>query len=458
MNARHLAVIVLTGVSMEFGLNTASAFDIPTPQNQPKALNTTPFGTQKDFGPVMPLAPITELDSRIGAGHLPEGVDVRSEIRQPPNGFLLRAPVLVILTITDKNKRIASLTLHRPYGDSVEARRIGITQRLESVDGRMANVSVYQFAVTPLSAGELTLKFAEMTFREVGDASTQYAFIPVARTLGVRPLPGFWPEYLPVTPTLSISEKPLPKLAAGQPVDWRLQITGRGLTEHALHLMLDEQLMGSAALGIGKVEIRLSPTAPIPTDDALAQTFDIRIPILPDPQDQNATEGSLPALRLAYINSDSPLPDSFLPGQQLSQANLAAQTVHWPTPPRARAAQILKTWWWRGLLLAALAYGAGFVLREGWIRLNRRRRHRAAQAELALCANPEACLQALRRITGEATIGGIIKRAPNPRLMAALHELDAACYQNQSVIPAHWVDTRAELVRWLPRVFFEAKK
>ncbi len=427
----------------------AWAFDIPTPQNQPQKITTTPFSVPKDFGPVTPLAPTPELDTTAGAGHLPDGVSIRTEIVATPGGFLLRAPFLVTLTITDRNKSIASLTLHRPQGDHIEARRIDINQQLMSVDGRMANVRVYRFAVTPLSAGEVSLGFAEMTFREVGDADTRYAFIPVARTLTVRPLPGFWPAYLPVTPALRITEEPLPPMAAGQPVDWVLHITGRDLSEYALRKLLEEQLLGTSALGIGHAQINRSPDAPVPATDPLAQTFDVRISLLPDPEGKGSTQGTLPALRLPFIDSRGDAP-----GQVLSEAILPGRTLHWSAPAGVRLAQAVEFWWWRGLLLLALAYGAGFALNDAWRRWQRRRRHRAAQVELAALDSPQAVLQLLRRLTGESSINGMICRAPNPRFMAALHALDAACYGDTQAPPSQWAQTHEELVRWLPRVFF----
>jgi hypothetical protein len=436
----------------------AYAFDIPTPQNQPKTINTTPFGVPQDFGPVTALPPITDLDTQSGAGHLPDGMTVQTRITPMPNatanGFLERAPFLVTLTITDRNKTLASLTLHRPFGEHIQTRRIDINQQLRSIDGRMANVRVYRFAVTPLAAGDIELKFAEMTFREVGDSATRYAFIPVARTLTVRPLPGFWPAYLPVTPSLTISSEPLPNLASGQPVDWVLHITGQNLTTYALSKLLDEQLIGTAALGVGHAEIRRATDDKPPVDDPLAQTFTVRISLLPDPQGQGATNGGLPELRLPFIESLGSAP-----GQQLSEAVLPARAISWPAPASARVSAAVQFWWWRVLLLLAVAYGLGFALNDANKRWQSRRQHRAAQVELAELDTPRAVLHRLRQLTGESSIKGMIERAPNPRFVAALQALDAACYGNSDgTILKDWPQTQQELVRWLPRVFFTARR
>lgn len=432
-------------------LGSAQAFDIPTPQNQPKTINTTPFGTPTDFAPVTALPEVTTLNTTDGAGHLPEGVSVRTEITVPPEGLLQRAPFLVTLTLLDTQKNIASLTLHRPFGERIATRRISISQQLEPVDGRMSNVRVYRFAVTPLAGGEISLNFAEMTFQVVGEPGSRYAFIPVARRLIVRPLPAFWPEYLPVTPTLRLIQTPLPPLRAGEPVDWPLRITGRGLTEHALAQLLDEQLVGTEALAIGAVQIRRSPTEPVPGSDELAQTFDVRIPILPDPQGQNATTSTLPALRLPFINSAAADP-----GAVLDAALLPAQTLHWQPTARAQFTQAIGFWWWRVLLGLILLYGLGYALRDMWQRRARRRHHAAAQRQLAHCQTPKAALQVLREVTGQVSIHGMIARAPNPRFVAALQALDAACFAAERATEPDkdWPATQAELVRWLPKVFF----
>ncbi len=430
--------------------SAARAFDIPTPQNQPQTVGTTPFGTPQNFAPIVPLAASTALDTTDGAGHLPTGVTVRTEITEPPEGLLQRAPFLVTITITDTTKNLASLTLHRPAGPRMATRRISISQQLATVDGRLANLRVYRFAVTPLAGGERTLDFAEMTFQMVGEPGSNYAFMPVARRLAVRSLPGFWPESIPVAPGLHWAQTPLPPLKSGEPVDWQLQVSGRGLTEHTLGQLLDEQLIGSAALALGPAEIRLSPTAPVPADDDLAQTFDIRIPILPDPQGQNATSGQLPALRLPFINSQATNP-----GAALATADWPAQTVHWQPTVRAQLMQAVQFWWWRVLLLLIVLYAVFYALRDAYRRLARQRRHRAAQAQLAQCPTPQAALGTLRALTGDVSSQRMIERAPNPRFIAAVHALDAACFApDASAPPQDWPATQAELVRWLPKVFF----
>ena len=52
----------------------------------------------------------------------------------------------------------------------------------------------------------------------------------------------------------------------------------------------------------------------------------------------------------------------------------------------------------------------------------------------------------------------MIDAAPNPRFMAALRTLDRLCYRatviEEGEAKSEFLSVRAELVRWLPRVFF----
>lgn len=446
---RALVVATLLSI-MASTLPQAQAFDIPTPANQPQA--RPPTEPPKDLGPITPLPPTADLVSEAGAGQLPEGVSVMTEVAPPPPaGLLLRAPFLVTLTILDKTRSLTDHTLHRPHGDAFVTRRISIDQKLVTLDGRLVNRYVYRFAVTPLQPGPVVLSFAEMTFRTVGGSQTRYAFMPVARNLTIRPLPSFWPEYLPVAPDLSIRAVPLPELTSGQPVDWHLKVTGEGLTEQALLKILGEQLVSPPSLKLGTPEIRLATDAPIPSDDPLAETFSIRIPLLPAPSGQDSVEARLPELRLPYI--DSRATD---PGLKLSYSVLPAQIIHWTPPVGAQLVELARHWWWRILVILGVLYVGAYGLRDFVRRLTVRRRHRQAQTRLALCPAPHTLLRELRQITGQSTVGQMIGVAPNPRFMTALNALDRLCYHTPGAHEAEagFEEIRTELVRWLPLIFF----
>lgn len=448
---RHLGLAALLGFVM-VDPPLALAFDIPTPVNQPQS--SVPSKAPRARAPLTPLPPTADLVSQAGAGQCPDGVSVQTEISPPAGGLLVRAPFLVTLTILDRTRSLTDHSLHRPHGDAFVTRRISIDQKLVNLDGRLVNRFVYRFAVTPLQPGPAVLSFAEMTFRTVGSGETPYTFMPEARNLTVRPLPGYWPEYLPVAPGLSIQAAPLPPLSAGQPVDWHLKVTGEGLTEQALHKMVGEQLVSPSNLRLGAPEIRLATDAPIPKDDPLAETFSIRIPLLPDPTGQEAVEARLPELRLPYI--DSNVSD---PGQTLSAAVLPARMIHWAPPLRGQILAGLRHWWWRVLVALGLIYAGAYGIRDLARRLSIRRRQRQAQARLAQCADPRTLLQTLRQLTGQSSVGQMIRLAPNPRFMAALRSLDRLCYHPNEPgdDTSEFPSIRSELVRWLPRVFFEMR-
>lgn len=452
---RDLALGTLLGIA---GLSAAQAFDIPTPANQPSAQSSAMTATQPHTQePIVPLPPTEDLVSASGAGELPEGVTVETDIAPTAGGLLVRAPFLVTLTILDRTRSLTDHSLHRPHGDAFVTRRISIDQKLVNLNGRLVNRYVYRFAVTPLQPGSAVLSFAEMTFRTVGSGETPYTFMPVARQLSIRPLPGYWPEYLPVAPKLSIQADALPPLSAGQPVDWHLRVTGEGLTEQALQKMLDEQLLSPAHLRVGTPEIRLATDTPVPADDRLAETYSIRIPLLPAPAGQDTTEAKLPDLRLPYLDSRA-----VEPGQQLRYATLAPQTLHWAPSTGQRVLGGIGYWWWRTGVMLLLLYAGAYGIRDLRRRWTIRQHYRAAQARLAACADPQALLRTLRQETGLPSLGRMIDQAPNPRFMAAVKALDRLCYRPEGSTPdqltraeSEFPSVRDELVRWLPRVFFQ---
>ncbi len=376
---------------------------------------------------------------------------VSTTVHLPPEGALERAPILVTMTWLDRDKSVTHFRLHRPNGEHFDSRRIRLGQEIRVLDGRQVIAHTYQWALTPLAAGAITLDFARMSFQTVGAPDTRYEYQPVSRILTVRPLPGYWPDTVPVSPPPRLIARPLPPLQAGQPADWQLRITGEGLTEYGLKHLLDEQLIGTAALGVGPAEVRLSPTDPVPADDALAQTFDVNIPLLPDPQGDGHTQASLPRLRLPYLDRHAAQP-----GEHLQFVELASGTLRWPPTARARLTDALQYWWWRGLLLLALLMTLGVGVFDLAQRAAARRRHRQAQQRLAACATPEALWRQLRQLTGCPHSAALLARAPNPWFSAAVHALDRACYaQKVSASSAAAIEPiRDELVRWLPTVFF----
>lgn len=449
----RLRGLILVGIAC-LPWSVALAFDIPTPQNQPKPVNPlTLFSAQPTTGPITPLPPTADLVSGKGAGELPDGVSIETSVRVPPAGLLQRAEFLVTLRVIDRQKSIAQLTLHRPEGEHFLARRVTLTQHIETLpEGGTANVREYQWAVTPLAAGTQVLHFVTMHFQVAGAPGVVYGYQPVARKLTARALPAFWPESLPVSPTLTLQREPLPALQAGQPQIWRLRITGRGLTEYALKHMLAEQLIDQPGLHFDSLDLRRSPIQPIPRDDVLAQTFDADITITPDPNGQGITHAELPALKIPYLDSHAAEP-----GTQLSEVVLPAQLIGWTPLPSVRFWQALRFWSWRVGLATLVLWGLGVWLRDRWRSQQARRRHQAARRLLAAQPTADALWHQLQQLTGGHSSGALITRAPNPRFIEALQALDSLRFANQDPSNAPSFETvRDELSRWLPARFFHS--
>lgn len=396
-------------------------------------------------------APVGSAD---GKGALPDGIQIETTVtRMDP---VLRMPFLVTLTVIDRSRSLISLSLHRPSGPSIHAHRIDIRQDQITIDGRLTNRRVYRWAVSALRPGEVALNFAAMKLRVTGAPNKDWHWTPATRMLKVQALPAYLPEYLPVTPRLIVTQVPLPDMRAGQPVDWVWTVRGLGVTETWLRSVLAQQLLGSARLSIGRPEI-------VPVDDVdpkapLMQTLRVRVPLLPDPQagDQSGTDAGqvmLPSVRLPYVAVSEPDGAKQASGK-LDFVTMPARPLHWASPETQSTG-------WHALrpYLPWLAVGAAVLWlmwrigRDLLRRIQRRRRHARAQAQLALADSPETLRTLLRLVTGLNALGEMKRSAPNPRWVAALEQLDQACYGDPSVVDFGVM--RDELVRWLPRSYFD---
>lgn len=332
-----------------------------------------------ELGEIEPLPPVSEVDSRAGAGRLPNGVIVETEVTELAP--VLRQVFLVTQTILDPARQLRDAEVHRPQGQGMDARPLGVTRETVDMDGRLVDRRHYRWAVQALRGGDLTLAFSRIDFQVVGLAQSEYAFVPVARRLEVVDLPAHLPSYLPVTPDLAVGNAQVGELVAGEPASWRFEVSGEGLTAAALAQMINAQLVAPSGLRLGQPEVRLvvDGSAGPAEISPLAETWQVSLSLLPSTEGgrEGRREAELPGLRLPYVDPRRPEP-----GSQLDYAQLDAQAVSWQAAASVRRLQWLQRalpWLATGLLGAI---GVGLAGRAAWRRLRARRNRRAAQARL----------------------------------------------------------------------------
>jgi hypothetical protein len=426
--------------------------DIPRPEGD-RGLDR--LAEPVELGPIDPRPPVRQAVSRDGAGRLPEGVIVETEVgRLDP---LQRDLFLVSQTILDPERQLRGLQVHRPEGVGFDVRPLSVTQESVEIDGRQVPRWHYRWAVQALRAGEQVLAFSRIDFDLVGLAQSRFAWVPVARRLEVAPLPPHLPEYLPVTDSLRVQDQGVADLVAGEPGVWRLQVGARGLSAEALRRMLADQLVAPPGLRLEEPEVRKAVAAN--EGDGLVSVWEVRIPLLPGAEagDVARREARLPALRLAYLRpgaaGDWPV--------KLAWTTVESRTVAWQAPlAERRLAALLSAWPWLVVALVAagaLWMGGGRLLRwrrarADW-RAARRRllaaedpRHlrRELQARLAGLPEPIVPLQRSRLVAREAP----------EAFVEAVAALDRACFAaHRAPVPA-LDELRDRLSRTLPRRWF----
>ena len=430
--------------------------DIPLPDtgDEPKR-----FAEQVEIGPIEPLPPITRQHSEAGAGRLPEGVSVATEVtRLDP---VQRETFLVTQTILDPARRLRDVEVHRPEGKGFDVRPISVTRDTVEIDGRLVERRHYRWVVQALRAGEWTLDFHRIDFKVVGSAQSEYAFVPVGRRLEVTPLPAYLPTYLPVTPELTIENVEVDPLIAGEPGDWRFRVRGDGLSAVGLTRLIEAQLVAPPGLRLGAPEVHALPASSEATSpgSSIARVWQVTISLLPSIRgdDHGERRARLPALRLPYID-----PRLEPPGDTLDYARLEAREVRWQAEPSARRLASLRAalpWLLAGLVAFAILVPLG---RRAWRHGQVRRARRAAQRRLLACEGIVALrrqllaeLQALPQPAWPASRERLARRGAGTVWLAALDRLEAACFARQAPMsPADFAATRGTLARDLPRHWF----
>ncbi|MFN2381382.1 MAG: hypothetical protein ABR561_02375 [Guyparkeria sp.] len=369
----------------------AAMADIPRPDRD---RDSGGFAERVELGPIELLPAVIEPVSLDGAGRLPRGVIVETEVAAIDP--LQRQTFLVTQTILDPARQLRGVEVHRPEGQGVDTQVLEATQDTVEMDGRRVNRRHYRWAVQALRGGEVMLEFQRINFEVVGRAQSEYAWVPVARQLNVEPLPAHLPEYLPVSPTLALTDMTITELVAGEPGEWRFVVAGEGLSAKALEQLLQAQLTAPLGLRVDEPSIRLAPEqSSAESIGPLADAWEVRFTILPaiSGGDDGRREARLPALKLPYID-----PTTDKPGSTLEFARSQAQAVSWQAEPAERrlGAALAALPWLLGGLVGLVVLGL-----LAWAALRRWRAHRAwarAQQALRSATDPSALSARLSRV------------------------------------------------------------
>jgi len=451
---RSMLAILLAMLSVPVGAAWAD-IPLPKPEQAPDGL-----AERIELGEIEPLPPVAQAVSRAGAGRLPRGVIVETEVtRLAP---VQRQTFLVTQTILDPARRLRDVEVHRPKGEGIDAHPLKVTRETVEIDGRLVDRRHYRWAVQALRGGELTLAFSRIDFEVVGRAQSEYAFVPVARRLDVTDLPPHLPAYLPVTPGLTVGNVHVGELVAGEPGSWDFQVSGEGLTAMALSRLIGAQIVAPPGLRLGEPEVHALPDGAdnaLPPISPLADTWQVSLSLLPstDGGADGRRHAELPGLRLPYVD-----PRLAHPGAELSEVRVPPQAIGWQAEPSVQRLQWLKRaapWLLVGLLGTVAAWLGG---RQDWRLLRARRLRRAAQARLRATVDAKGLrrqllseLAALSPPVRPASHGQLARRGASAAWLEAMAMLEAWCFAGAPApTPAEFESVRAVLAERLPPRWF----
>ncbi len=454
---RRFLLLALVGLTL---IAAPVRADIPLPKPDRE---TDRFAEVVELGAIEPLLPVARVSSQAGAGRLPEGVIVTTEVsRLEP---VQRQVFLVTQTILDPARQLREVEVHRPEGEGIDARPLAVTRDTVEIDGRLADRRHYRWAAQALRGGDLRLRFSRIDFEVVGSAQSEYAFVPVARRLEVVELPAHLPSYLPVTPGLIVEQAEIGPLVAGEPGSWRFRVRGEGLSEEALSRLIGAQLVAPPGLRLGTLDIHAlssesaASSAVAERVSPLAATWQVNISLLPsvDGGADGRRQAQLPALRLPYLD-----PRADEPGTELAYARLAAEQVVWEAEPATRrlaALWVALPWFLVGVIGAL---GLGLAGRWGWRRWQCQRAWRAARGRLRATDGAVALrrqllleLNTLPDPVRPMTRERLARRGAPQAWLAALASLESWCFDpRRSPDLAEFEAVRQVLAAQLPTRWF----
>ncbi|MGA7800330.1 MAG: BatD family protein [Gammaproteobacteria bacterium] len=280
----------------------------------------------------------------------PDAPAVRFKAWIDPSGPLVRQVTTLHLTIYDEGS-VQWAPVRLPQASGLYTRRISATRREEKIDGMQQTVYRYEWALTPLQAGDWKIAFPMLSADRFG-TPLRYPLPPVR--FHVNPAPAYLPVYVPIG-RVSIHGQTLPgQLTLRQPANWILTVTGEGLTREGIAKLLGPLDGGSA--------VRFYPPTIVKESqgrgDGTLQTWRVTLPFRP----LRAGLLTLPTVSVAYFDPVT--------------GRIASATA---SGPRVRVAGPV------GHALRVGGYGLALLVALGWgaYRLrNRYRRIRARRAAL----------------------------------------------------------------------------
>ncbi len=433
-------------------LSAPAAADIPRPDRD---RDRDGLAERVELGPIEPLPATTESTSRDGAGRLPRGVIVETEVAAVEP--LQRETFLVTQTILDPARQLRDVEVHRPAGRGIDTKLLEAGQDTVEIDGRRVNRRHYRWMSQALQPGEVTLEFQRIDFDVVGLAQSEYAWLPVARRLTVTPLPAHLPEYLPVSPELTVQDMEVSDLVAGEPGRWRFEVVGTGLSEKSLERLLAAQLVAPEGIRIDKPSIRRAPDqSGAQAAGLFAEAWEVQFSLLPAVTGDGSREARLPALRMAYID-----PAAEDPGAALDYAGSEPVAVTWQADAAERRWGALRAalpWLAAGMLLALVLGG---LIRAGYRRWRARRDWRRAQRELLAAGDPRAlrerlnaALASLPQPLFNPVDRQLRERGVSDDWLAARTSLERQCFSGEAVEQEAFHESREVLARSLPARWF----
>lgn len=146
----------------------------------------------------------------------------------------VRQTTLLRLTIYDDGD-VQWAPIQLPDVGGLYIARISATQRQEIVRGVQQTVHRYVWHVTPLRAGDWTVRFPLLSADSFG---TVLRYPGPAVHFHAARVPAYLPVYVPIGP-VTLRERSLPaKIPVRRPVNWTLTVTGDGLSAWSIARLL----------------------------------------------------------------------------------------------------------------------------------------------------------------------------------------------------------------------------